>query len=387
MKRVSSIDVVRGFVMLIMAIDHVRDLMHVTGTTQDPTDLASTYPALFFTRWITHLCAPTFVFLAGTSAYLSVKNQGNVAESRRFLQKRGLWLIFLECTVITLALWGDIQFRTFLFQVIAAIGFGFILLSFLIKLSVRTIGIIGLVIVCGHNLLPLIPFGDNSVVKMVLSPFFAFSFIPITAQTNLVINYPIIPWLGIMLTGFACGQIFELASAQRKTVFLKMGLGALTVFTLIRLTNFYGDPVHWAQQKDALFTFMSFINVTKYPPSLLYTLVTLGISCLILSFTEGVNNGFTRIVNVYGKVPLFYYLIHWYIIRILTFSMVFLQGFHWSDLEFGTFKFGLPKTGSGVELWAIYLIWLGIVLVLYPLCSWYGRYKATHKEKTWLRYL
>jgi uncharacterized membrane protein len=387
MKRVNSVDFVRGLVMLIMAIDHVRDLMHITGATQDPTDLTTTYPALFFTRWITHLCAPTFVFLAGTSAYLSVKNQENLVESRRFLQKRGLWLIFLECTVITLALWGDFHFRTFLFQVISAIGFGFIILSFLLKFSTRTIGIIGLVIVCGHNLLPLIPFSNDSIVKMVLSPFFTFSFIPITAQTNLVINYPMVPWLGIMLLGFASGQLFELAVAQRKAVLLKMGAGALTLFTLIRLTNFYGDPVHWAQQKDALFTFMSFLNVTKYPPSLLYTLVTLGISCLILSFTEGVNNTFTRVVCIYGKVPLFYYLIHWYIIRILTFLMVFLQGFHWSDLEFGTFKFGLPKTGSGVQLWAIYLIWLGIVLVLYPLCKWFGDYKATHKEKTWLRYL
>ena len=385
MKRVSSIDFVRGLVMVIMAIDHVRDLMHLTGTTQDPTDLATTYPALFFTRWITHLCAPTFVFLAGTSAYLSVKNQGNLTESRQFLQKRGLWLIFLELTVITLALWGDIGFHTFMFQVISAIGFGFIILSFLLKLSTRTIGIIGLVIVFGHNLVPLIPFSDNSIAKMVLSPLFAFTITPITPHTSLLINYPIIPWLGIMLTGFACGQIFQLAAAERKAILLKMGLGALALFTLIRTTNFYGDPVHWAQQKDALFTFMSFINLTKYPPSLLYTLATLGISCLILSFTEGVDNRFTRILSVYGKVPLFYYLAHWYIIRTLTFAMVFLQGFHWSDLEFGTFKFGLPKTGSGVELWAVYVIWFGIVLVLYPLCKWYGQYKAEHKDNVWLR--
>lgn len=387
MKRIHTIDFLRGLVMVIMALDHVRDLMFLSASATDPTDLKTTYPLLFFTRWITHLCAPTFVFLSGASAYLSLKSHGNRTESRRFLQKRGLWLIFLEFTVITLALWADIQFRTFMFQVIGTIGLGFIFLSFLLKLSPRTIGIIGLIIVFGHNLLPLIPFAEGSILKTILTPFIGFALIPLSAQSTLLVSYPVIPWLGIMLVGFSFGRIFDLTQEQRKPLLLKIGIGALVLFALIRTTNIYGDPSHWAPQKDAVFTFMSFINVTKYPPSLLYVLLMLGISLMILFFTEGGKNWFIKIMSVYGKVPLFYYLVHWYLIRAITYSMVFLQGFHGSDLEFGLFKFGLPKTGFGVELWAIYLIWLGLVIILYPLCLWYGNYKMAHKEKTWLRYL
>lgn len=387
MKRIHTIDFLRGLVMVIMALDHVRDLMFLSASATDPTDLKTTYPLLFFTRWITHLCAPTFVFLSGASAYLSLKSHGNRTESRHFLQKRGLWLIFLEFTVITFALWADIQFRTFMFQVIGTIGLGFIFLSFLLKLSPRTIGIIGLIIVFGHNLLPLIPFAEGSVLKTILTPFIGFALIPLSPQNTLLVSYPALPWLGIMLVGFSFGRIFDLTQEQRKPLLLKIGIGALILFALIRTTNIYGDPSHWAPQKDAVFTFMSFINVTKYPPSLLYVLLMLGISLIILFFTEGGKNWFIKIMSVYGKVPLFYYLVHWYLIRLITYSMVFLQGFHGSDLEFGLFKFGLPKTGFGVELWAIYLIWLGLVIVLYPLCLWYGNYKMAHKEKTWLRYL
>ncbi len=372
--------------MIIMALDHTRDMLHVSALTQSPTDLATTTPLLFFTRWITHFCAPVFVFLAGTSAYLSSRKHGEIVETRRFLLQRGIWLVVLEFTVVNFALWFDLQFRTLLFQVIAAIGFSFIVLACLLKLSPKIIGSIGAIIIFGHDLLPLLPFSDNSPLKIILMPLFGPASFPLTSHLTFVIGYPLIPWLGILLVGFAAGQLFERSETERKRTFLKIGLAALALFVVLRFSNLYGDPVKWSVQKNSVFTFLSFFNVSKYPPSLLFTLMTLGAMFVVLSYADNLKNSFSRIFTVYGKVPLFYFIIHLYLIHTLMFVMVFLQGYHWADLQFG-FNFGRPKTGSGLELGAIYLIWLGVVICLYPLCQWYGTYKASHSENKWLRYL
>jgi uncharacterized membrane protein len=385
MKRLNNIDFTRGLIMLIMAIDHTRDLLHITSLSQDPTNLTNTTPALFLTRWITHLCAPTFVFLSGTSVWLSMRNQGNLNSSRRFLARRGLWLIILEFTIVNFGIWFDIHFRILMLQVIGAIGGGFVILSLLLKLPPKTIGIIGLVIVFGHNLIPPVSF-QNPALTFVWSIFFQPNFFQISPNFSFLINYPIIPWLGIMLTGFACGQLFDLPDTRRKKLLLQIGLAALGLFVILRFINIYGDPAPWKSQKDFVFTLLSFINVTKYPPSLLYTLVTLGISFLVLSFSDGVQNQFTKIVSVYGKVPLFYYLIHWYLIHSLMLILVLSQGYSFKDLSFQPFAFGRPP-GFGFELGYIYLIWFAIILSLYPLCLWYSRYKASHRENVLLRYL
>ena len=384
MKRINSIDFTRGLVMVIMAIDHCRDLLHI-GI--NPTDLSVTTPALFFTRWITHLFAPTFVFLSGTSAYLSYKNQkSSLRESRRFLLTRGLWLIFLEFTVVGFAIWFDFKFRMFFFQVIGAIGLGFVILSFLMRLSSKTILVIGLVIVFGHNLLGLLPF--NQPPYSYFSPLFNFSLFQLSPTTTFAIGYPPIPWLGIMLIGYGFGEIvFNKPQNIRKPALLKLGIGSLVFFVVLRFINIYGDPAPWAPQKDALFTFMSFMNLTKYPPSLLYTLATLGISFLILFVSDGAKNTFIDIMSVYGKVPLFYYLIHWYMIHTIMFVMLYLQGFSYNDFVFGPFQFGRPQQPSGLELAGVYLVWLGIVISLYPLCKWYSNYKAEHRDNKWLRYI
>lgn len=372
--------------MIIMALDHVRDLMHVDSITQNPTDLATTSPLLFFTRWITHLCAPIFVFLAGTSVYLSLQNKNNLSEKRQLLLKRGLWLIALEFTIVNFGLFFDIGFHTLLFEVIATIGFGFIALSLLLKIRSRILGIIGLVIIFFHNLLPLIPFAENSVLKTVLTPLFAPVVFPF-ADKAFIMGYPPIPWLGIMLVGFASGKFFELAAEQRKKLFLKIGLSSLALFVVIRFVNIYGDPALWTPQKDSVFTFLSFMNVTKYPPSLLFCLVTLGILFLLLAFAEQFQSTVKKITLVYGKVPLFYFVIHFYIIHILTVIMLFAQGFNWSQLEFTTGTFGRPKgIESGLPLWSIYLIWIFVVAVLYKPCRWFGKYKAENKY-WWLKYI
>jgi len=194
-----------------------------------------------------------------------------------------------------------------------------------------------------------------------------------------VIGYPPIPWLGIMLIGFAAGKLFELPAAQRKSIFLKIGIASLTLFIIIRSINIYGDSIPWATQKNSLYTFLSFMNVTKYPPSLVFCLVTLGIMFIILSIVEGMKNKFTEITTVYGKVPLFYFLVHWYILHPIMFLIVFLQGYKSADLLFG-FNLGRPKGISGVNLWYTYLIWIGVVIILYPLCKWYDTKKIIKRK-------
>ena len=386
MNRIRSIDIVRGMVMIIMALDHTRDLIHVTSITEVPTNLQTTTPILFFTRWITHLCAPTFVFLSGTSAYISLKNRNDIAATRRFLLSRGIWLVILEFTLVNFGVWFDVHFNVFLFDVIAAIGFGFIILGLLIKASVKTIGMIGLAIIFLHDLAPLIPLAEGSAAKNMLMPFFGPTAIPFNSGRIFIMGYPPIPWLGILLTGFAAGRLFENMETKRKAIFLKLGLASLALFLIVRGINFYGDPVPWSSQKSSLYTFLSFMNVTKYPPSLAFTLVTLGFTFLMLAAAEGMKNSFSRIATVYGKVPLFYFIVHWYIIHPIMFVIVLLQGYAWSDLIFGT-NFGRPKGPSGVSLGWIYVLWIVIVVALYPLCKMYGRYKENHREKKWLRYL
>lgn len=389
MKRVFSIDFARGVVMIIMALDHVRDMMHINSVTQSPTDLSTTSAALFFTRWITYLCAPIFVFLAGTSTFISLKNKDNFLQSKQFLWKRGLWLILLEFTLVNFALFFDIGFHTLIFEVIATIGFGFIVLSFLLKINPKNIAIIGLAIIFLHNLLSRIPFNNGSAITTIYSLFFSLTAFPITPHTTFVMAYPPIPWLGIMLAGFACGKLFELAEIKRNKIFLKIGCAALLLFIVLRFINLYGDPSQWSFQKNYVFTFLSFMNVTKYPPSLLFCLVTLGCMFLIFVFAEKVKTRWMNIAVVYGKVPFFYFLVHFYLIHILLIALMFIQGFHWQDLDFASGTFGRPKgVESGIPLWAVYLVWMGVVAILYKPCLWYGKYKSANKNKRWwLRYI
>jgi uncharacterized membrane protein len=190
-----------------------------------------------------------------------------------------------------------------------------------------------------------------------------------------------------MLTGFAAGSLFELAAERRKKIFLSTGISVLLLFVILRLSNFYGDQSSWYVQKDTLFTILSFINVSKYPPSLLFSLMTLGVMFLVFLFSDGLKKSFMRIVSVYGKVPFFYFVIHLYLVHSIMIAIMFIQGFRWGDLSFDMFQFGRAGTGSGISLGAVYIVWLAVVISLFPLCKWYGRYKFANKEKWWLRYL
>jgi uncharacterized membrane protein len=361
-KRIYSIDFTRGLVMIIMALDHVRDMIHTESITQSPTNLETTTPVLFFTRWVTYLCAPTFVFLAGTSAYLSLKRVDGLAKSRRFLLKRGLYLVLLEFVVVNFGLFFDLGFHTLLFEVIATIGFGFIILSLLLKPSPKTIAIIGLSIIFFHNLLAIAPLANASPLTKTVMAFFVPGAFPFGNRV-FVMAYPPIPWLGIMLVGFAAGRLFEMPVLKRKNFFSKIGIVAILLFIVVRFINMYGDSVRWSSQKNVVLTFLSFMNVTKYPPSLVFCLVTLGIMFLILAFSEGVKGRLIDVVSVYGKVPLFYFLVHFFLIHFILLLVLFSQGFHWAQFDFASGSFGRPKgVESGLSLQTVYLIWFAVPL-------------------------
>ncbi len=386
MRRIPSIDIARGLVMVIMALDHTRDLIHDDSLLHNPLDLTTTKPLLFFTRWITHLCAPSFVFLSGTSVWLSSRNNPDPKAVRNFLLSRGLWLIILEVTLVSFAVWFDIRCRIIMLQVIAVIGFGFIALAFLHRLSPKTLGVIGLVILFSHDLLFLTPAPQNTVLLFLRSLFLITNMFQVTPNFALLIAYPIIPWFGIMLLGYSAGRIFLQPDNIQKRLLLRIGIAALLLLLILRLPNLYGDRAPWSPQRTPVFTFLSFMNVSKQPPSLQFTLLMLGILLLFLAAITGKDSAIFRILNVYGKVPLFYYLLHWYAIRCILFIVLFAQGYHVSDMNFSPFQFGRPP-GSGLPLGAVYAIWIAIVVSLYPACRWYGRYKAAHRENKWLRYL
>lgn len=395
-KRISSIDIARGFVMVIMALDHCRDFLHGWSRTNSPTDLAVTTPLLFFTRWITHFCAPSFVFLAGTSAALAITGSPDPRAVRRWLLRRGLVLILMEFTLFNFGLSFDPKFRLLIFEVIGTIGAGFILLSFLSRLPVRFLLPLSILLIFGLGLLPtaggMAPPATNETLlalssRILRTVAFSLDAFQLTPHHLFAIAYPVLPWLGIMLAGFITGRWFKKPAPERKKLFLRLGLFTLVLFIALRYTNWYGDPGTWSPQKNTVFTLLSFLDVNKYPPSLLFTLMTLGGLFLILAAAELRDNRATRILLVYGRVPLFYFIVHFYLIHGIMFVVLFLQGSHPADLQFGPFQYGRPATGGGIPISGVYAIWIGVVIVMYPLCRWYGHYKAAHPEKTWLRYL
>lgn len=383
MRRLASIDIARGLVMVIMALDHTRDLLHINAVVQSPTDLTTTTPLLFFTRWVTHLCAPSFVFLSGISAYLALK----AGSPARFLLTRGIWLIIVEFTLVNFAMSFDVHFRLFLFEVIATIGAGFILLYLLCRLSPAILAAIGLALVFGHDLASLIPSPSNGFARFVLTLFFSPGAFPLPGGRLFVVAYPILPWLGIMLLGFASGRFFERSIFERKRIFLRLGLASIALFLVIRGVNVYGDPAPWAVQKTGVLTVLSFLNLTKYPVSLSFSLCMLGILMGVLWLAEGGDNRLTRVLQVYGRTPLFYFIIHFFLIHSLMLFLVLAQGHSLSDLPFGPFLEGRPTPHWGLSLGWVYGIWGSVVVTMFPLCRWYGAYKARHKEWWWLRYL
>jgi uncharacterized membrane protein len=386
--RIDSIDLLRGLVMIIMALDHTRDFFHKEAWTDDPTNLATTTPILFFTRWITHLCAPIFVFLAGSSAYFQSLRKSKKQLSI-FLMKRGLWLIFIEVVVINFAFSFDVHYSLIALQTIWSIAISMIILGLVIWLPYTAIFILSSAIVLGHNTLDF--FEKNHP-----SPGWWYSLLhqpgmyKLWDNHTLFIFYPFLPWVGLMMMGYCFGKLFlKFEGTKRKKMLLWLGVGVIAFFIVLRATNKYGDPDLWSTQKNAVFTFLSFMNVHKYPPSLLYICATIGIGILFLAFAGNIKNGLTKFITVYGRVPFLYYVVHFFLIHLIS-AICYLSRGH-SFAEGLKSKGGiLPRfiaPGEGYSLLTVYIVWMCVVLSLYPLCKWFSDYKRAHREKWWLSYL
>jgi uncharacterized membrane protein len=382
--RIQSIDLLRGLVMIIMALDHTRDFFHSSAQLYDPLDFSKTSTPIFLTRWITHFCAPVFVFLAGTSAWLTGVRKGKKALSK-FLFTRGIWLVFVEVIIINFAFSFDIHFSVIGLQTIWALGISMMVLSFLIFLPKRIMLVIALLIIGCHNLLDNIHVQGNGMGalgwSMLHEPHF-FPFQPI----KIFVLYPVLPWIGVMAAGYCFGELYTRFTVEkRKKILIILGSTCIFLFIIIRVTNWYGDASLWAKQQTPIFTFLSFINTTKYPPSLLYILMTIGPAMLFLAFTEKPLSRLGNIIVIYGKVPMFYYILHFYLIHIASVIAAILSGFSLNDiLKGGPVN---PLQGFGFRLWIVYLVWISIVALLYPLCKRYAKYKFSHPEKWWLSYL
>jgi uncharacterized membrane protein len=389
--RIASIDLLRGLVMLIMAIDHVRDNFLLGNP--NPTDLSTTTPILFLTRWITHFCAPTFVFLSGISAFLASTRRSE-KEMSSFLFKRGIWLILVEVIIVSRGIAIDPTFQVAIFQVIWAIGGSMILLGLLLRLkaSLTVIGIIGGCLFFGHNLLhSIVPAG---IQASWYGKLFFFSQGPVegdifkVGRVYMVIAYALLPWTGVMLLGYVFGSVYKngVDPAWRRKLLLYNGLGLLALFLLFRGFNLYGDPAPWSVQKTPVFTFLSFLNVTKYPCSLHYLSMTIGVALVVLACTEKAANRFTKICIVYGNVPFFYYVIHWYLIDVIHIILFFAMGYTSKQIVNPNSHFVFAPYGWGFGLGGVYLIWLVVVVIMYWPCKWFGNYKRTHRQ-WWLSYL
>jgi len=387
--RITSIDFLRGTIMIIMALDHVRDYLFFGSFYFDPLDLTKTTGAIFFTRWITHFCAPIFLLLTGTSAYL-VGQRKSKKELSAFLLKRGIWLVVLEMVVTNLGWNFNLTFPMFFFITLWALGIGMIFLAGLIHLPLKWILTISIVLIAGHNLLDGVHVEGNTLPGFGWALLHDQRFFTWHGE-QLLVGYPLIPFIAITPLGYCLGQLYTSAydAARRRKLLLQLGGYAILLFILLRWSNVYGDPVKWSTQKDAFFTFLSFLNVNKYPPSLLYVLLTCGAACLFLAFTEKVQNGVVKVVSVYGRVPMFYYLIHIYIIHLVALvASALTPGQDWHKWLFTQpVWFTHDLKGYGFSLPVAYLVWIAIVVALYPLCKRYDAYKQSHKHQWWLSYL
>lgn len=387
--RITSIDLLRGIVMIVMAIDHTRDIYHIPAVQGvDPLAPLTTTPAIFFTRWITHYCAPTFVFLSGLSAYLSSQKK-NSAEASLFLINRGIWLIFVEMVIITFGLTFDFKFRTIIWQVIWAIGCSMIILGVVRQLHVRWVLIIGCILFFGHDLFIYVNVPQTGTIADLIRMLFTTSgnFIPVNATHNIGDFYAILPWTGVMLIGYSIGPWFskEYAPAKRKRNLLIAGLSFIALFIILRFIDDYGNPFH-RQPANGWRSILAFLNVNKYPPSLMFCCMTLGPSMVFLALSENIKSGWSRIASVYGKVPFFYYVLHFYILHTLLIIFYFATGHGGTEKEIYQTFIGFQAADFGYPLWIVYIIWFSVVASLYFPCRWFYKYKMSHGQ-WWLKYL
>ncbi len=380
--RLESIDLLRGAVMILMALDHTRDFLGNTAIS--PTDLSQTSIPLFLTRWITYFCAPVFFLLTGTGAYLSLRRKSR-RELSYFLFTRGLWLIFLELTLFRcFAFQFNFDYHLTVLNVLWALGWAMIVLSALVYLPASVITVFGIVTIAGHSLLDPVR-SSNPLWTILHAP----NFIAANPQASVFVAYPLIPWVGVTAVGYGLGQIYAWTPQRRRAFLLRTGVLAVMAFIAIRAIDMYGDPVRWAAQKRAAFTVLSFLNTTKYPPSLLFLLMTLGPALLFLWAVDRGTPEFLGPALVFGRVPMFYYLLHMPLIHLLAVAVCGIRygQVHWMFESPTITQFPItPPPGWGLPLPIIYLLWASVVIALYPLCRWFAALKQRRSDP-WLSYL
>ena len=368
--RLESVDVVRGVIMIIMALDHTRDFFGQPGS---PTNLATASAALFFTRWITHFCAPVFFLLTGTGAWLSLRKRTK-PELSWFLFTRGLWLIFLELVLFRcFALQFNFDYHITVINVLWALGWAMIVLSVLVHLPPSIVTAFGVVMIATHNLFDSIR-SANPLWSILHSP----NIILEKPGHTVFIAYPLIPWVGVTAAGYGLGQIYSWEPARRKAFLLRLGVGLTAAFVVMRAINVYGDPSRWAAQPTHLYTLLSFLNTTKYPPSLLFLLMTLGPALLFLWMVDTHTPSPLRPALIIGKVPMFYFLLHFFFLHLLAVIICYARygHIHWmfESPDIAHVPITQPP-GWGLALPFVFLLWACIVVVMYPLCRWYASVK------------
>jgi uncharacterized membrane protein len=376
-KRIDSLDLLRGIIMVIMALDHTRD--YVSAFHFQPEDLSRSTAALFLTRWITHFCAPVFMFLAGTGAYLSFTRGKTKAQLSKFLVTRGLWLVVLEVTVSKFG-WEMFQYdpKSIFLIVIWALGMSMIILAALIHIPVRALAVFSAIVIAGHNFLDGIKpesFGAMSWLWKMLHVQGFIGAPPDSGSFGIFFVYPLIPWFAVMSMGYCFGALLSRDDIRndadkRRSMLLKIGLGLTAAFVVLRFINVIGDSNHWSTQKNGLFTFFSFLNTSKYPPSLLYLLMTMGPAIAILPTLEKVRGKVADFFLVFGRVPLFFYCLHIPLINILGSALYAYHNGKWPDVN----PLATPIGAEGLPV--VYLVWATVIALLYPLCKWYMKKKA-----------
>jgi uncharacterized membrane protein len=348
--------------------------------------MQTTTVILFFTRWITHFCAPGFVFLSGVSAYLAGQRRTK-RELGIFLLKRGAWLIMSDILIISLLFTFDLQYHMLILEVLWATGFGMIILGLLLRLPMPAIATLAIIIIFGHNMLDYMQLPGTGVTgglsKLFLSA--AGVFIPLSAGRSIVVLYTVIPWSGALLLGYTFGSLYNNGydADKRKRILRLTGISAVILFVILRLINHYGDPSPWSAQRNTMHTILSFLNVTKQSPSLLFFLITLGPIMLLMSFTEKTVSPFSGFCRVYGNVPYFYFIIHLSLLRLLNMGLALMSGL---QMKSDGSPIVWQVQGFGIPLWEVYVFWIAVVLLLYYPCRWYGGYKRTHNQ-WWLSFI
>lgn len=382
--RIESLDLLKGLVIIIMAIDHVRDYFHYSSYFFDPTDPALTTTPLFLTRFITNFCAPAFSFLAGISAFIVGKRKTK-NELSAFLLKRGLWLVFVELVIMTFGWCFDPGFRTVPFQVIWILGISMIFLAGLIHLPKNAVLIFSCLLIFAHNLLDVFHFDNTLWIFLHERKIFLE-----TTHHIFRVGYPIIPWIAVMSLGYYFGLFYDknYNPSKRKKIFNSIGISAIILFLILRATNIYGNILPWKDYGNLKQTLFSFFNLSKYPPSLSFLLVTLGGAFLFLANSESFKGKAVKFICIFGRVPFFFYIIHIYLIHLLALITAELTGFGWQTMILPALPFRVEALkGFGFHLFIVYLIWIAIIAMLYPLCKKFDAYKQAHKEKWWLSYL